>query len=139
MLLAARFIYGIATGLTIVAVSLYFSETIPAERTGRYGFTINFGIVTGITIMLALGLFKPDSDSDDSTVHFALYLFNIIPIAISTIVLILWFIVFRQESTDYCLKHENQNENRSELFKMINSVYHIKEMNGADEIVEKKR
>ena len=30
VLLLARFIYGIATGLTIVAVSLYFPETIPA-------------------------------------------------------------------------------------------------------------
>ena len=64
VLLLARFIYGIATGLTIVAISLYFSETIPAQRTGRYGFTINFGIVTGITIMLALGLVKPDAEAD---------------------------------------------------------------------------
>ena len=64
VLVVARFIYGIATGLTIVAVSLYFSETIPAQRTGRYGFTINFGIITGITTMLALGLVKPDDETD---------------------------------------------------------------------------
>ena len=47
ILLIARIIYGIATGIAVVAVVLYFSETIPASRTGRYGFTINLGIVTG--------------------------------------------------------------------------------------------
>ena len=59
VLIAARIIYGIATGLAVVAVVIYFSETIPASRTGRYGFAINLGIVIGVTIMLCLGLFKP--------------------------------------------------------------------------------
>ena len=106
-LVAARFVYGVATGLTIVAVSLYFSETIPASRTGRYGFAINFGIVTGITIMLCLGLVKPGSDADKHTVTVALNLFNLVPVILCALVMLLWLAVFRFEPTDYCIKNIN--------------------------------
>ena len=67
VLIIARIIYGSATGISIVAVSLYFSETIPASRTGRYGFAINLGIVTGITTILCLGLVKPDDGASKTT------------------------------------------------------------------------
>ena len=60
VMLAGKVIYGTGTGIAIVAIALYFSETIPAKRTGRYGFAINLGIVTGVTFTLLLGLLKPE-------------------------------------------------------------------------------
>ena len=63
ILLIGKIIYGIGTGIAMTGIALYFSETIPASRTGRYGFAINLGIVAGVTLILCLGIFKPSVDA----------------------------------------------------------------------------
>ena len=60
ILLIGKVIYGIGTGIAMTGVALYFSETIPASRTGRYGFAINLGIVVGVTIALSLWILQAE-------------------------------------------------------------------------------
>lgn len=95
VLAVAKVIYGVATGIAIVAVSKYFSETIPVIRTGRYGFAINLGIVLGVTFMLCMGLIKPKDDESLSTKKSAMMIINFVPVAVASIVLLLWAFVYR--------------------------------------------
>ena len=60
--LFTRFFMGVAAGVTIIACSLYMSETVPSEWQSVVGTSINLGIVTGILIVYAFGLFLPGED-----------------------------------------------------------------------------
>jgi len=95
VILIGKVIYGTATGIAIVAIARYFSETVPASRTGRYGFAINLGIVGGVTIILCLGLFKPGPDASADTVKLAMTIFNCVPIAMACVVLLMWTCAFK--------------------------------------------
>ena len=60
--LFTRFFMGIAASVTIIASSLYISETVPTERQPILGTSINLGIVTGIFIVYSFGLLLPTKD-----------------------------------------------------------------------------
>ena len=107
VLLIGKIIYGIGTGMAMTGVALYFSETIPASRTGRYGFAINLGIVVGVTIALSLGFFKPSADAPLETQQQALIIFNCLPVALACVVILLWTCAFREEPINFCLKQES--------------------------------
>ena len=56
-----RFIMGLAAAVIINSSSLIISETIPDEWQSIIGCSINFGIVFGIFIVYAFGLWLPES------------------------------------------------------------------------------
>ena len=139
VLIAARIIYGIATGIVIVAVALYFSETIPASRTGKYGFAINFGITGGVTIILCLGVVKPTDEAPESTKLRALMLFTAVPVLIAIINMLTWTFIFKEEPIHYCLKNEDKDDYRAQLTRIVSKVYRTDNEAAAQSIIDEKR
>lgn len=63
-LLIGKFVFGFASGALIVAGSIFQNESMPAERGYWFGFTTNFGVIIGISLVLALGFGLPDPTAD---------------------------------------------------------------------------
>ena len=45
-----RLLLGFGAGVCIVTISVYNTETVPAEKLSIYGTSVNFGIVFGLLI-----------------------------------------------------------------------------------------
>ena len=93
-----KFVYGLASGVIIVASSLYLNETIPLAKSATFDFTTNFGVICGITINLVAGLGLPTDDQEkkDSELYWRLIL--AMPLLIVMIQLPLWLCVFKLDT-----------------------------------------
>ena len=63
-IIIGKFTLGLASGSIIVASSIYLNETVPVEKSSLFGFSINFGVVLGMTICFVLGLGLPNVRKD---------------------------------------------------------------------------
>ena len=63
-IIVGKFALGLASGSIIVASSIYLNETVPVEKSSLFGFSINFGVVLGMTICFVLGLSLPNVRKD---------------------------------------------------------------------------
>ena len=59
-IILGKFFFGLAAGSMIVASSIYMNETVPAEHSSTFGFSINFGVICGIMVCLLMGAALPD-------------------------------------------------------------------------------
>jgi len=125
-LCAARLILGLSAGVQLVAMSLYVSETVPDEKKGLFGFAINFGLVTGLTISLLLGFFLPGKDDPAlKTTNFWKIVLGM-PGAIALVNLLLWLLVFRSESLGFLVEEKRWNEAKrlvQRIYKDVNPLF----------------
>ena len=59
-----KFVMAFSAGNILIATNLILNETIPRQLNSLFGNLVNFGIITGIFMELALGLAFPDLDSE---------------------------------------------------------------------------
>jgi len=62
MLVATRFLLGLASAIIVNATSLYLGEVVPQEHSSKLGMSVNLGIVTGIFFTYCFGLMLPEAD-----------------------------------------------------------------------------
>ena len=104
-IILGKFFFGLAAGSMIVASSIYMNETVPAEHSSTFGFSINFGVICGIMVCLLMGAALPDPKEDlESAKDNTFWIFiNLFPIVISSISIMLWLCCFKLESVKACL------------------------------------
>ena len=114
-IIIGKFIYGTAASCIIVASSLYLNETIPVEKSATFDFTINFGVILGITINLVLGLGLPTDDEGKMEDHFYWRFILAFPLLFIIIQLPLWLLVFKRDSLKQCFLKKNFEDARKTL------------------------
>jgi len=98
MLIFGKIVYGISGGIMITSCALYLSETLPADKVNSYGFAVNLGVTSGITIIL---LVSPAIDlTQDNLAYLGI---GLIPIGIGLFVLLWWLFIFTTEPLGYCI------------------------------------
>ena len=105
-LFIGKIVYGAASAIMLTACALYLSETLPQDKLNSYGFAVNLGVTTGISIILLFGAFvsKDDKDSD------SWLMVQFIPIVDAIMNLLLWLFIFRTEPLGFCVDKAKANQ-----------------------------
>jgi len=65
-ILIGRFLFGFFSGCLVVTSSLFLNNVTPVSKARLFGFSTNFGVVTGIMICLVMGFYLPESDTEEA-------------------------------------------------------------------------
>ena len=110
--------------MTIIACSLYISETVPTEKQPILGTTINLGIVLGFFIVYSFGLLLPsEKDTQEALendqlwrVSYSLQLVNVF------ITSVMWLTLYRTEPVEFLMRKAEEKGRDSDAFKEALSV-----------------
>jgi len=125
MIIIGKFFFGLSAGGLIVSSSIYLNETVPAEHSSAFGFTTNFGVITGIMTCLLMGIGLPDPETDvqaakDDTNWIII---TLTPAIISFCGLLNWIFVFKLECVKACLSAEQGSALFDEGKTHVNKIY----------------
>ena len=127
-----KFIMSFAAGNILIATNLILNETIPRQLNSLFGNLVNFGIITGIFMELALGLAFPDLDSEaakTTQIWRIAYGFQLIPGVIS---LLLWAFVHTYETPQFIVD-KGRNE---EAMRYLKKIYKLKHPHGYQALLQ---
>ncbi|EAR84482.2 MFS transporter (macronuclear) [Tetrahymena thermophila SB210] len=132
-IMIGMFFIGLSVGINSTIIPVYLLEYAPCfSGTGRVIITHHFFVILGIAISFVWGVFiKQEQNEDSSMPNYTLIgeIFYILPIALSSIRLILLFFVFKKDTPFFYLQ-----KNLKEKARKIISLFYVEQQ--ADKILE---